>query len=905
VFTTLVAAVQVLLSRWSGQDDLAVGTVVAGRDRPELDRMVGLFVNTLVLRNPDPASARFTDLLSDVDSTVREALTHQDAPFEWVVDAVQPVRDTSRAPLVQAMVVLQNLGNRVPQLDGLAVEELVHADRHRRLRPQSRLPPVRRRARGRRRVRDRPVRPGHDRAAGAQLLVLLRALAVAPTTAVGDLPLLDEASRADLIVNDTALSVPDTTFVAEWEAQVRFTPSATALVFGSERLSYAELNARANRLAHHLIGRGAGPRPWSRWRCRARSTRSWRCSGWSRPVPPTCRSTRSSRGPARRGAGRRRAPAGALRAALARRSPRPGSDRRRPRPSTADGARGVHHLHLRLDRPAQGVVVEHRQLVTLLFGHRAVLLPPHERCRLALTAAFTFDTSWEGPLLMAAGHELHLIDDDTRMDPAALTEYVAAERIDFLDLTPAFLRQVLATGLLSGDRYRPRVVMVGGEAVGEELWRSLGSAPGTVAYNYYGPTECTVDAMAARIAGDRPVIGRPLPNVRAYVLDPRLHPVPIGVPGELYLAGPQVARGYLNRPGLTASRFVADPFGAPGGRMYRTGDRVRWTADGVVEFLGRTDEQVKVRGFRIEPGEIETALRHHPGVVDTVVVARTDGGRTQLVAYVVGDATASSLREHLRLRLPDYMVPAAFVTLPSLPKTTSGKVDRRALPAPLAAVSDGYREPRTGAEATLARIWGEVLGVELVGADDNFFGLGGDSILSIEVVARARREGLALTAKDIFRHQTVAELALVSAPAAVVPEAPVVGPAPLTPIQRSFLDTAPAPYRFTMSVLVDLPPAVEEPALRRAFAAVIAHHDALRTRFSRDAGGWTQRTAAGEEAEVWRHRDLSTVAAVGPVDAAIASVAGEISAGLDIEAGPLLGAAFFDLGPNRPPACSS
>ncbi|MFE4519942.1 amino acid adenylation domain-containing protein, partial [Kitasatospora sp. NPDC056783] len=384
--------------------------------------------------------------------------------------------------------------------------------------------------------------------------------------------------------------------------------------------------------------------------------------------------------------------------------------------------------------------------------------------------------------------------------------------------------------------------------------RELAARPEVAAYNYYGPTECTVDALACRIdGGDRPLVGRPLPNVRAYVLDGRLQPVPPGVSGELHLAGAQVARGYAGRPGLTAARFTADPYGPPGTRMYRTGDLARWTADGRLEYLGRADDQVKVRGHRIEPGEIEAALLDLPEVAAAAVVAVPDAhGHHRLAAYLAfaeGAARpAADLRAALRRVLPDHLVPSSFTVLDALPLTTSGKLDRRALPAPEVDVRAGeFVAPRTPEEEALAAIWAEVLGVPRVGVTDNFFELGGDSILSIQAVSRARAAGLRIGSQDVFRHQTVADLAA-AARTAEAPAAPEPrhqdGPAPLTPVQEWFF-AAHGPLRhFTMSLLLDLPHGLDEPALESALGAVVAAHPALRTRYTRTGADWHQEPVA-------------------------------------------------------------
>ncbi|MEU4248902.1 non-ribosomal peptide synthase/polyketide synthase [Amycolatopsis sp. NPDC026612] len=901
LFTALVAACQLVLRRWSGQDDVAVGTVTSGRDHAEVQDLVGLFVNTVVLRSSVDGQRSFGELLGAVRRTVLDAFAHQEVPFERIVDELSPDRDPSRTPLFEVLVTLQNAGNRLPALAGLTAGELtlpmttagfdlsVEFEEH----PDG--------LRGLLNYNTDLFDAATMRRFGDHLTVLLTAVAAEPDRPVDALPPLPAAEH-DLVVrtwNATGRPIPDTTVVELFDAQAARTPHATALVCGGTTLTFAELAARANRIARVLIARGAGPERL----VAVALPRSadlvvtilavLKTGAAHLPLDPEL--------PARR----REALLADARPVLVLTEPVAAAegdatvtDADRLAPLTPDHAAYAIYTSGSTGTP-KGVLVGHRALANLAVDHggRLTAAAGKDRLRVALTAAFTFDASWEAVLLMlTAGHELHVIDGDTRFDPAVLAGYVAEHRIDLVNSTPSFVRHLLETGL--GD-HRPPVLLLGGEAVGETLWRDLSDLDGVTAFNLYGPTECTVDATLCRIGETgREVIGRPLGNVQAYVLDDRLRPAPIGVPGELHLAGVQLARGYLNRPGLTAERFRANPFGPAGRRMYATGDRVRWTADGYLEYLGRVDDQVKIRGFRIEPGEVEAALRGLPEVADAVVVARRDDGHARLVAYVVAadgsPADPARLRTALKATLPDHLVPSVFVPLERLPLATSGKVDRRALPAPAVhpAPAEGRTAARTATERLLAEIWADVLGIPEPGVDDNFFALGGDSILSIQVVSRARRHGLRLTSRDVFRHQSVAELARVAgAEAAAEPEAAFTGAAPLTPIQRWFFETGHHDH-FTMSTLAELDPDVDVPALETAITAVLSRHDALRTRFTRTGDGWRQEFRPDAEIPALRHVEAS--------DVDIAAMAAETRAGLRVEHGPLV-AAVLITSPERPP----
>ncbi|HEX2298595.1 MAG TPA: amino acid adenylation domain-containing protein, partial [Pseudonocardiaceae bacterium] len=479
-----------------------------------------------------------------------------------------------------------------------------------------------------------------------------------------------------------------------------------------------------------------------------------------------------------------------------------------------------------------------------------------------------------------------------------LADVLAAQRISHALIPPVALATVSPA-----DVPDFRTVIVGGDACSAALvdrW-----APGRRMINAYGPTESTVVSTWSEplSAGEQPLIGRPIWNTRAYVLDAALRPVPAGVPGELYVAGAGLARGYLNRPSLTAERFLANPFGPPGSRLYRTGDVVRWTARGELEFVGRADEQVKIRGFRIELGEIEAVLQRHPQVADAVVVVRQEGsGHKRLVAYLVAapapePVSIGALREFLGNELPDYMVPAAFVLLDALPLSPNGKVDRRSLPdpGPVPELEGRYVAPTGTIETALAEIWADVLGLERVGAADNFFELGGDSILSIQVVARARQAGLRLVTKDLFRHQTIAALAPVVTVVQVSDEqrAEVVGAVPLTPIQHWFFEADRAnPHHFNQSHLVELTDDLDEAALQRALEALLVQHDALRMRFEPVDGRWQQHNAPVGSVQVLDRRELPELAE-GERLLAMEKIADEVHASFDLQSGPLLKAVLF------------
>jgi amino acid adenylation domain-containing protein len=784
----LLAAFQVLLSKYSGSEDVVVGTPAAGRTSKEVEGLIGLFVNTLVLRTGLGGDPGFREVLRRAREATLGAYEHQEMPFERLVAELQPERSLSHSPLFQVMFAQQNAVDRGVALPGLEVSE---AGAELATSKFDLFLTARATAQG--------LRVGltystdlFERGTAVRMLGhlarVLEQVAADPDVRLSRLQLLGEAERALVLRawNGTEAEVPADRCIHElFEAQAARTPDAVAVVYEGEALSYAELNARANRLAHHLRGRGVGPEV----RVGVLMERSLemvvsllavlKAGGAYVPLDPGLPAERlayvmddsavplvlvqaAGRGavPAREGVAVLAVDALAERLAA------------EPAENPAGGARPdslayVIYTSGSTGRP-KGVMNAHRGVVNRLVWMQAHFGLGADDVVLQKTP-FGFDVSvWEFFWPLQQGARLVVARPDGHRDPAYLRGVVEREGVTTLHFVPSML-QPFVEAVEAGRCASLRHVVCSGEALPPALVRRFHDrfAGPVVLTNLYGPTEAAVDVSCwpcARDGGDGVVpIGRPVWNTALYVLDAGLQPVPVGVPGELYIGGVQVARGYQGRAAMTAERFVPDPYSAEGGaRLYRTGDRARWRADGAIEYLGRLDFQVKVRGFRIELGEIEVRLAEHPEVREAVVLAREDvPGDSRLVAYVVGEVDADEVRAHLRGSLPEYMVPSAFVFLQALPLTPNGKLDRKALPAPdLATAEDRYVAPRTPAEEVVAGIWAEVLRLERVGVEESFFDLGGHSLLLVKVQTRLREAfGVPVPITHLFRYLTVSALA--------------------------------------------------------------------------------------------------------------------------------------------------
>ena len=929
LFMTLHAAFAILLSRYAGQEDLCIGTPIANRTLAEIENLVGFFVNTLVLRSNLQGNPSFRDFLARTRQTTLDAYQHQELPFELLVEALRPARTLSHSPLFQVLFALQNAPTvpaafgelRASHIDVESNEAKFDLTLTIHERPECLIAVFRYST-------DVFFRTTIERMAG-HLQNLLEGIVRNSEQPVFHLPLLGEREQKLLLTewNDTARPYPLEVCVHElFEQQVGKTPEAIAVVCEQQRFTYAELDARTNRLAHHLRSLGVGPEVRVAI-CFERSAEVvvamlavLKAGGAYVPLDPShprdrllqvCQGAEASivvtntthRGlVASAGTHLVDLDAEAISAA--------------PAGPLQSGANPSHLAYVLFTSGStgipKGVGITHQNLVNYVHGlAQRVEFPAN--ATYAHVSTFSADlgnTVLFPPLCL--GGTLHVISQDAVMDAHRMGAYFDEHRIDCLKIAPSHL-----SALMSGphpERVLPRKILIlGGEAsTWEFIERIANLSPNTRIFNHYGPTETTVGVVMHGIERDRrnetaPTVplGRPLPNSRVYVLDAAMTPVPIGISGELYIGGAGVARGYLGRLDLTAERFVPDPFGSPGSRMYRTGDLCRFRADGNLEFLGRIDHQVKIRGFRVELGEIEAVLFKQAHVRDAVVIAQKDERGTRLIAYVVlhpdepkspPPAALEELRGALQRALPDYMIPSAFVPLAALPLSPNGKLDRSALPAPEERRAEAARVlPRTPTEITLLAIWQEVLCQKSIGVTDNFFQVGGDSILSIQIVSRAREAGLQITPKLLFQHQTVAELANVARPLGTTQaeQGIVTGSVPLTPIQRRFFAQEwSEPHHYNQAVLLELHATADADWLAEALRHLLVHHDGLRLRFARDEGGFRQWLADPSTDVPFQVIDLSDCT---PHEQAWRQdeESNRLQRSLDLSKGPLLRAALF------------
>ncbi|WP_327380432.1 non-ribosomal peptide synthetase [Streptomyces sp. NBC_01212] len=871
--TFLMAALAVCLHREKGLSEVVLGLPVTGRRTPAARSTPAMLSSILPMRLAVSPADRVADLAQRVSGEARSVLRHQRRPAEALRHqlGLTGTRTPLTGPSVNILAFDDSLrfGPHPATLHNLSigpVEDLavaVHASfgdggMHVDLLGNAR------------RYREQDLVGPHER-----LCRVLDAFVEDPAQTVGSVSPLGEDERMRALglgaaspsgSDESSVPLPE-----QFAQQSRSTPRRTAVVCDGTTLTFEELNCRVDRLAGALAANGA--RRGTRVAVGVpRSTdlvvamlAVMRTGAAYLPLDPSYPADRlafmmedslpvalvatvsSARAIDPQGSVPRVDPA----------STAPTGASGQPAGPGPQDAAYVIYTSGSTGTP-KGVVVEHRSLSNLLGHHRQDSHALAEtalgrQLRVALSAATSFDASWDPVLWMVAGHELHIVTDDVRRDPQALVRYLVDCRIDAIETTPSYLKQMLSAGLLISDRHRPRVIALGGEPVDDGLWDELAADPHLLVFNFYGPTETTVDAVTARVTGASSVIGRPVTGAGAYVLDPSLHPLPTGVVGELYLSGEGVARGYAGRPGLTAERFMPDPFGVPGRRMYRTGDLARWDQDGSLEFVGRSDRQIKVRGVRVETEEVEAALRSLPGVQDAAVALTAgEDGPERLAAFLVTGSGApghAQARDAVAALLPGPLVPTAWATLERLPLTPNGKLDTAALPQALPIASDGGM-PRTAQESRMCAVFAACLGVARAGRDDNFFALGGHSLLAMQLIGRIRGEfGVEVPISALFAAPTPAGLvtALGDAAAARTPVT-AAGPRPeRLPLsfgqQRLWLleklgDAGPS---YHLPVALRLHGALDRGALEQALCDLVERHESLRTLVAETPEGPCQR----------------------------------------------------------------
>ncbi|MCY8000671.1 lichenysin non-ribosomal peptide synthetase LicA [Bacillus haynesii] len=908
LYMVLAASYSAFLSKLSGQSEVIVGSPAAGRPHADLSRIIGMFVNTLAIRTRPEGDKPFSAFLEEVKETTLGAFEHQDYPFEELIEKLNIQRDMSRNPLFDAVFSMQNADLKDLSMDGVTLKPYDFA--HQTAKFDLTLTAA---------EEDGLLvfemeyntalfkRESIERWSG-YWVNLLEAVAENPDARLSELSLLNEAEKRRIVQkwNETKLAVPQDKTVHElFEAQVLRTPERGAAVYNGVQWTYKELNARANRLARLLIKKGA--RPEQRIGIMVKPSLEMaagvlailKAGAAYVPIDPGYPAERIGYVLKDSGAellltqtniavpeefsGETLLLDSILSEEIT------NDDEVNPQADTQPNNLAYLIYTSGTTGQPKGVMVEHQSLVNLCCWHNDAFAVT-EQDKSAKYAGFGFDASvWEMFPYWIAGAELHIIDESIRMDITRLNQYFEENGI-----TITFLPTQLCEQFMELDNQSLCVLLTGGDKLKRIEKRNY------TLVNNYGPTENTVVATSTAIDPDEGMlsIGKPIANTRAYVLGQNNEVQPVGVAGELCIAGRGLARGYLNKPEETAKRFTEDPF-VPGERMYRTGDAVKWLEDGRLEYIGRIDQQVKIRGFRIELSEIEVQLARLSEVQEAAVTDIEDAyGNKALCGYVVADEQldTESLARKLAQTLPDYMVPAFWVQLDELPVTANGKVDRRALPQPdVEAQTAEYKAPRTETEQLLADIWQEVLGLDRIGITDNFFALGGDSIKGIQMASRLQQYGWKLEMKDLFQHPTIGELCVYvqTADDQTIDQDPVEGEVTLTPIQRWFFERKfTNEHHWNQSVMLHALTGFDPETAGQALSKLIEHHDALRMVYQRNGDGIVQYNRGLEETavspEVIRFNESGA-----ELEAAVLKASNRIQSSIDLTEGPLLKAAIF------------
>ncbi|MEK4548355.1 amino acid adenylation domain-containing protein [Bacillus sp. FSL L8-0173] len=915
LYMVLLAAYNTLLARLSGQEDIIVGSPIAGRPHKDLEPILGMFVNTLAIRTEPKGDKRFTDYLAEVRQAALEAYEHQDYPFEELVERLGVQRDTSRNPLFDVMFVLQNMERESLVLNKLHLAQAADTS-HKTAKFDATL----------------YASEGSDGSISfdfefntdiyqkqtiekwlSYFTRILTKVIENQAISLGDIHVLDDAETNRVIYqfNQTKSDYPRHETISRlFERQAKETPDARAVVYDGQILTYRELNKRANRIAAALRSNGVGPESVVAL-LTGRTTELasgilgiLKAGGAYLPIGDDvpreraewmlkdCKADILLQSDKLDGL-----PLSGKRLFIEDIQTKAGLSSENPEPLGGPESLAYMIYTSGSTGAPKGVMIEQRSVIRLVKNSNYIDFTPEDR--LLFTSSLGFDvTTFEifGPLLNGAS--LYVSDQETYLDSDVLETFIQQNGITTLWLTSSLFNHLSEQNehVFSGLSR----LIIGGEALSpSHVNRVRKTLPHLSIWNGYGPTENTTFSTCFLIeqSYDHSIpIGRPVGNSTAYIINSRGTPQPIGVIGELCTGGDGVARGYFGRPELTEEKFVPNPF-VPGERMYRTGDLARWLPDGTIEYAGRMDDQVKIRGYRVELGEIEAALRSLDGVKEAAVSVRTgQSGNKELIAYMSlqADMDTEKVRSSLSKQLPNYMVPAYIMELEKLPLTPNGKLDRKNLPEPELALQTAYTAPRNELEEQLSVIWQEVLGTKQVGIEDSFFELGGDSIKALQVSARLGRYGWKMTASDLFRHPSIKELApLIRKAERVIDQRPVEGDIPWTPVQHWFLSQRMENRNhFNQSVMMFSSDALHKQPLKEALEHLVIHHDALRITVSAENESFRQINHGIQKDELYT-LDIWDLSETDTWEREIETEVAALQQRMDIEKGPLLKAGWF------------
>ncbi|XWK88454.1 MAG: MupA/Atu3671 family FMN-dependent luciferase-like monooxygenase [Phormidium sp.] len=948
---TLLSVYTTLFHRLTGQDDIIVGVPTSGRSMNGSDGIVGYCTHILPIRSQLSGNPTFAEYIKQMRGTLLQAYEHQDYPFAQLIDRLNLPRDNSRLPLVSVSFNLEP-HTTPPEVFGLEAS----------LYPQAIN------------FKDRDLHLNVTEMAGELLIecdyntdlfdagtverwlshfqTLLEAVVSDPKQHLRELPLLNSEQQHQILIewNNTQTDFPTDKCLHQLiEEQVKKTPNAVAVKFENQQLTYQQLNARSNQLAHYLRSLGVGADVLVGI-CVERSIEMvvgllgiLKAGGAYLPLDPDYPIERSrfmlsdsqvsvllTQHKFVETLYTRSLPQHQARLVCLDTDWQVISQCSQDNPILNVAPENLAYVIYTSGSTGQpkGVMLCHSNICNHTNWMQATF-PLTEKDKVLQKTPFGFDASvWEFYAPLVVGGQLIVAQPGGHADPAYLLKLIAQEQVNRVQFVPSLLQMLLEQGGIETCQSL-KDIFCGGEVLPVALQESLLSKLNVNLHNLYGPTEACIDSTFWTCQPQiykQCVIGRPISNTQVYILDEYCQPVPVGVPGELHIAGAGLGRGYLNRPELTNEKFITNPFdnsvragladnfgnnqtisGQNPPLLYKTGDLARYLPDGNIEYLGRIDNQVKVRGFRIELGEIEAILSQHPQVQTAAVIVREDiPGNKRIVAYVVaeteGTLTTNELRSHTKAKLPDYMVPSAFVFLEALPLTHNGKIDRKSLPIPesRSGIDQNIVHPRTATEETLTIIWQQVLGIKEIGIYDNFFELGGDSILSISIISKARQAGLELSVKQLFTNQTIAELAAVAGVSKVtqIEQGLVTGEVELTPIQQWFFEQKLVePEHFNQAFLLTTPSNFQPELLEPIWQQLLIHHDALRLRFTQSKSGWEQIHATPTDKIAISYFDLSTLAE-NEHKSTIESTANSLQASLNL-AENLVQIAYLKLGENQ------